>query len=84
MKNWERFKNWSEARQHFEKNMPPALTRMEWGIGQWMYMEHIEYESRLDFLRRCSKETNPMILTAVGTKEMKCLEKLEKKMGGGK
>ena len=83
MKNWERFKEWNEACQHYREKMPPALTVMEWGLGQWMYMEHIEGESRLDFLRRCYK-TSPMILTAKGVKELKKLEKEQKKGGAEK
>lgn len=82
MKNWERFANWHDARTHYEEHCVPALTRLEWGIGAWMYMDHVEGESRLDFLRRCDKaNVGGSILTAVGSKE---LARLEKKEGGAK
>lgn len=77
MKNWERFRDWSEAWQFFEESCVPALTRMEWGRGSWLYMDYIPGESRLDFLRRCNvAHRGGSILTAVGTKELKRLEKL--------
>lgn len=77
MKNWERFKDWNEAWQYYEAHCVPALTRMEWGRGSWLYMEHIEGESRVDFLRRCGKAyRGSSILTQVGSKELKRLEKL--------
>ena len=76
MKNWERFNDWNEAWQYYEKNCVPALTRMEWGRGSWLYMEHIEGESRMDFLRRCNVAyRGGSILTQVGSKELKRLEK---------
>ena len=84
MKNWERFNDWTEAWQYYEKNCVPALTRMEWGRGSWLYMEHIEGESRMDFLRRCGKAyRGSSILTQVGSKELKRLEKQAAKPQGG-
>ena len=79
MKNWERFEGWFEASEHYRKNLAPALTRMEWGIGTWLYMDHIEGETRLEFLRRCD-ETKPCILTCEGRKELNKLEKSAARM----
>jgi hypothetical protein len=74
MKNWERFCNWDDAVEAFNRECGGAVIRCNWyGIGDWMYMDFIEGESRLDFLKRCTH------LTAEGRKEITRLEKAEKK-----
>lgn len=76
MKMWERFDNWQEAVDYFDRNVAGAVTKASWsGIGNWLYMEYVEGESRLDFLKRCQW------LTAAGRKEV---AKLEKAAGGAK
>lgn len=74
IKNWERFANWHEATEAFDRECGGVVIRCNWnGIGEWMYMDYIEGESRLAFLRRCGN------LTAEGRKEITRLEKAEKK-----
>ena len=74
IKNWERFANWHEATEAFDRECGGVVTRCNWnGIGEWMYMDYIEGESRLAFLKRCGN------LTAEGRKEITRLEKAEKK-----
>ena len=70
MKNWERFANWNEAEAAFNRECGGVVMRCNWnGIGNWLYMDHIEGESRLDFLKRCK------FLTAEGRKQIAKLEK---------
>ena len=74
IKNWERFANWHEATEAFDRECGGVVIRCNWnGIGDWMYMDHIEGESRLSFLKRCRN------LTAEGRKEIARLAKAEKK-----
>lgn len=74
IKNWERFANWHEATEAFDRECGGVVVRCNWnGIGEWMYMDYIEGESRLAFLKRCGN------LTAEGRKEITRLEKAEKK-----
>lgn len=74
IKNWERFANWHEATEAFDRECSGVVIRCNWnGIGEWMYMDYIEGESRLAFLKRCGN------LTAEGRKEITRLEKAEKK-----
>ena len=74
IKNWERFANWHEATEAFDRECGGVVIRCNWnGIGEWMYMDYIEGESRLAFLKRCGN------LTAEGRKEITRLEKAEKK-----
>lgn len=74
IKNWQRFANWHEATEAFDRECGGVVIRCNWnGIGEWMYMDYIEGESRLAFLRRCGN------LTAEGRKEITRLEKAEKK-----
>ena len=74
IKNWERFANWHEATEAFDRECGGVVIRCNWnGIGEWMYMDYIECESRLAFLKRCGN------LTAEGRKEITRLEKAEKK-----
>lgn len=78
MKVWQRFNSWREAEAYFDANVAGAVTKANWnGIGNWLYMEHIEGESRLDFLKRCQ------YLTAAGRKEIAKLEKAEAKKKAG-
>ena len=74
IKNWQRFANWHEATEAFDRECGGVVIRCNWnGIGEWMYMDYIEGESRLAFLKRCGN------LTAEGRKEITRLEKAEKK-----
>ena len=74
IKNWQRFTNWHEATEAFDRECGGVVIRCNWnGIGEWMYMDYIEGESRLAFLKRCGN------LTAEGRKEITRLEKAEKK-----
>ncbi len=80
MKNWQRFKRWQEAHKYYLDHLTPTCTRMEWGVGSWLYMDYIEGESRLDLLRRLDQaHDGGSILTAVGHKELAKLEKAAKK-----
>ena len=56
-----------------------VLIKGEWHVARWLYMPDIENESRLDYLKRCRKES---ILKAEGYKELKKLEKQAKKQQG--
>ena len=79
MKNWQRFNGWHEAENYFLEHLTPTCTRMNWGVGSWLYMDYIEGESRLDLLRRLDKAHDGCtILTAVGRKELARLEKAAK------
>ena len=79
MKNWQRFKDWNEAYNYYLDHLTPTCTRMDWGVGSWLYLDYIEGESRLDLLRRLDKaHCGGTILTAVGRKELARLEKAAK------
>lgn len=78
IKNWERFPGWESACMHFEQNHAGTLTRLPWGMGRWMYMDHIPGESRLSFLRRCD---GAGILTNTGRRELARLEREEARRG---
>ena len=58
-----------------------VLMVVDWAKIKWLYLEDIEGESRLDYLRRCEELR---ILKADGYREMKKLEKEAKKEGGAK
>ena len=74
----DRFKTAKEATEAHEKER--VLMVFDWAKIKWLYMEDIEGESRLDYLKRCRTEG---ILKSYGYKELKRLEKAAKK-GGAK
>ena len=66
----DRFKTAKEATEAHEKER--VLMVVVWAQLKWLYMEDIEGESRLDYLKRCSAAG---ILKSDGYKELKRLEK---------
>ena len=74
----DRFKTAKEATAAHEKER--VLMVVVWAQLKWLYMEDIEGESRLDYLKRCRSEG---ILKSDGYKELKRLEK-DAKEGGAK
>lgn len=66
----DRFKTANEATEAHEKER--VLMVVDWAKIKWLYMEDIEGESRLDYLKRCRTEG---ILKSDGYKELKRLEK---------
>ena len=74
----DRFKTAKEATAAHEKER--VLMVVVWAQLKWLYMEDIEGESRLDYLKRCRTEG---ILKSDGYKELKRLEKAAKE-GGAK
>ena len=77
-KRWELYKDYHEAdAARAEEKIIMSVT---WAIIGWLYMDVIEGESRLDYLRRCEQLR---ILKADGYRELKKLEKAAKK-GGAK
>lgn len=66
----DRFKTAKEANEAHEKER--VLMVVDWAKIKWLYMEDIEGESRLDYLKRCCSEG---ILKSDGYKELKRLEK---------
>ena len=74
----DRFKTEKEVTAAHEKER--VLMVVVWAQLKWLYMEDIEGESRLDYLKRCRTEG---ILKSDGYKELKRLEKAAKE-GGAK
>ena len=74
----DRFKTAKEATEAHEKER--VLMVVVWAQLKWLYMEDIDGESRLDYLKRCRTEG---ILKSDGYKELKRLEKAAKE-GGAK
>ena len=75
MKNWERFKNRIEAdAAHAAEKI---IFGCGWGEIEWLYMDYIPDEPRLDYLRRLEKRH---ILKNEGYKEIKRLEKAAKEL----
>ena len=70
----DRFKTAKEATAAHEKER--VLMVVVWAQLKWLYMEDIEGESRLDYLKRCRTEG---ILKSDGYKELKRLEKAARK-----
>lgn len=66
----DRFKTAKEATAAHEKER--VLMVVVWAQLKWLYMEDIDGESRLDYLKRCCSEG---ILKSDGYKELKRLEK---------
>ena len=77
-KRWELYKDYHEADS--ARAAEKIICSVTWAIIGWLYMDVIEGESRLDYLRRCEQLR---ILKADGYREMKRLEKAAKK-GGAK
>jgi hypothetical protein len=74
IKNWQRFANRDEAtKAHAAEKI---VFGCGWGEIEWLYMDYIPGEPRIDYLRRLSKHG---ILKSEGHRELKRLEKAEKK-----
>jgi hypothetical protein len=74
IKNWQRFSNRDEAtKAHAAEKI---VFGCGWGEIEWLYMDYIPDEPRIDYLRRLDKHG---ILKSEGCKELKRLEKAEKK-----
>ncbi len=74
IKNWQRFKERHEAELAHAREK--IIFGCGWGQIEWLYMDHIPDEPRIDYLRRLDKHG---ILKSEGHKELKRLEKNEKK-----
>lgn len=72
MKNWKRFNDRHEAELAHAREK--VLFGCGWGQLEWLYMEYIPDEPRIDYLRRLSKHS---ILKSNGFKELRALEKKE-------
>ena len=70
MKIADRFKTAEEANEAHANER--VLMVVDWAKITWLYMEDIEGESRLDYLKRCRTAG---ILKSDGYKELKRLEK---------
>ena len=66
----DRFKTADEATEAHAKER--VLMVFDWAQIKWLYMEDVEGESRLDYLKRCRREG---ILKSDGRKELERLEK---------
>ena len=69
-KRWELYKDYHEA--DAARAAEKIICSVTWAIIGWLYMDVIEGESRLDYLRRCDQLR---ILKADGYRELKKLEK---------
>lgn len=79
IKNWERFTNRDEAtKAHAAEKI---VFGCGWGEIEWLYMDYIPGEPRIDYLRRLSKHG---ILKSEGHRELKRLEKSASKGGTAK
>ena len=74
IKNWQRFKERHEAELAHAREK--IIFGCGWGQIEWLYMDYIPGEPRVDYLRRLDKHG---ILKSEGFKELKRLEKAEKK-----
>lgn len=77
-KRWELYKDYHEADE--ARAAEKIIMSVTWAIIGWLYMDVIEGESRLDYLRRCEQLR---ILKADGYRELKKLEKEAAKKNGG-
>lgn len=73
MKNWERFTNRYEAMDALTEEK--IVFSCSWGKIQWLYMDYIPNEPRIDYLRRLAENG---VLKSNGYKELKRLTKKEK------
>ena len=78
-KRWELYKDYHEAWAAHQKD--GVCMNVTWAFAGWLYMDVIEGESRLDYLKRCEAVR---ILKGNGYKELASLEKAAKKIGGAK
>ena len=78
-KRWELYKDYHEAWAAHQKD--GVCMNVTWAFVGWLYMDVIEGESRLDYLKRCEAVR---ILKGNGYKELARLEKAAKKEGGAK
>ena len=78
-KRWELYKDYHEAWEAHQKD--GVCMNVTWAFAGWLYMDVIEGESRLDYLKRCEAVR---ILKGNGYKELARLEKAAKKIGGAK
>ena len=78
-KRWELYKDYHEAWEAHQKD--GVCMNVTWAFAGWLYMDVIEGESRLDYLKRCEAVR---ILKGNGYKELARLEKTAKKIGGAK
>ena len=78
-KRWELYKDYHEAWEAHQKE--GVCMSVTWAFVGWLYMDVIEGESRLDYLKRCEAVR---ILKGNGYKELARLEKAAKKIGGAK
>ena len=78
-KRWELYKDYHEAWDAHQKD--GVCMNVAWAFVGWLYMDAIEGESRLDYLKRCEAVR---ILKGNGYKELARLEKTAKKEGGAK
>ena len=78
-KRWELYKDYHEAEA--ARAAEKVIMSVTWAFVGWLYMDVIEGESRLDYLRRCEQLR---ILKADGYREMKKLAKEAAKEGGAK
>lgn len=78
-KRWELYKDYHEAEA--ARAAEKVIMSVTWAFVSWLYMDVIEGESRLDYLRRCEQLR---ILKQDGYREMKKLEKEAAKEGGAK
>lgn len=76
----ERTKNWQRFKERHEAELAHAREKIIFGCGwgqiEWLYMDYIPDEPRIDYLRRLEKHG---ILKSEGVKELKRLEKATKK-----
>ena len=74
MKNWERFANRREALEAHKAE--GVVFGCGWGEIEWLYMDYIPDEPRIDYLRRLRERG---IITSDGYTELERLRKAEPK-----
>ena len=79
MKNWERFANRREALEAHKAE--GVVFGCGWGEIEWLYMDYIPDEPRIDYLRRLRERG---ILKSDGYKELERLRKAEPKRADSK
>ncbi len=76
MKNWERFSNRREALDAHKAE--GVVFGCGWGEIEWLYMDYVPDESRIDYLCRLRKRG---ILKSNGFKELERLRKTAQNRG---
>ena len=79
MKNWERFHNRREALEAHKAE--GVVFGCGWGEIEWLYMDYIPDEPRIDYLRRLRERG---ILKSDGYKELERLRKAASKRADSK